>query len=432
MISDKTRNLFLFIEFLHENIENFNQYDHVILKLNIARDKIYSLGTHFTEVREKKVLQKEIDEMWNLIDENIIYPLKDTIAYLGLFNWYKPETLSNIHLPDVLLLSENCEEEDVAIILKAKTHYIELTNKISCNIINYNSLLFRYLNEVMQVVVDDFKEEGDKQIKDIEEKQYATLQEAVSNFNSGETVSFPLPQNIFATEKLQSAPNLAHANTDTNLSNNVELLNNNTMVINYEYIFELLLSQADDSEQMKAYCISQQKIAKRDFYFGEEIFYKGLLKVVAEKKELAKYQPGPSPTHIGSFFIAGGGGTGYKYESIELLEQIINEILKKSNEKQNTSQPFHIPENVLKELEKEGFILNASETPIRWLKNKQLLRELLMHENIKKKSSKFADVKNATPHYFLDRNNSRIRLANNKPEPSIDSDWIKEKCDQSK
>ena len=86
----------------------------------------------------------------------------------------------------------------------------------------------------------------------------------------------------------------------------------------------------------------------------------------------------------------------------------------------------------MKELEKEGFILNASETPIRWLKNKQLLRELLMHENIKKKSSKFADVKNATPHYFLDRNNSRIRLANNKPEPSIDSDWIKEKCDQAK
>lgn len=100
------------------------------------------------------------------------------------------------------------------------------------------------------------------------------------------------------------------------------------------------------------------------------------------------------------------------------------------NEEEKTLKPFFLPQSILNELQKEGFIIDANERPITWLKNKQLLRELLMHKNIKKESFKNVDVQKATPYYFINRKNNPIKLANNKPEPSEDSDKIDNICEQ--
>ena len=165
MITDKTHNLFQFVDFLHANIENFNKYNQLILELEYASDKIIYLGTHFRDARKKKELKKEIDEKWDAIIDNIIFPIKDKVTELDLFEWHRPETLLDIHLIGVHNLSENFDDDDVEEIFKAKTQYIEFTNKIATNIINKDPILFKYLNKVMSKIAHDFLMEGDNPIK---------------------------------------------------------------------------------------------------------------------------------------------------------------------------------------------------------------------------------------------------------------------------
>ena len=77
-------------------------------------------------------------------------------------------------------------------------------------------------------------------------------------------------------ESVEPLPSKTHpANTDLRLSNNIEPIKDNTMDINYERIFVIALSYADEHEEMKAFCIREQKIADRDFFYKREDFYKG-------------------------------------------------------------------------------------------------------------------------------------------------------------
>ncbi|NLZ95416.1 MAG: hypothetical protein GX921_06290 [Bacteroidales bacterium] len=135
-------------------------------------------------------------------------------------------------------------------------------------------------------------------------------------------------QSTTAITSLQSESHSPHPKTASSIENNDKPINYNPMDINFEAIFEVALTYADDPEEMKEFCMREQRKAEKEHEYIDKSFYKGLLKVVADKKERAKYQPkpGPTPTQIGSFFIAGGGGSGYDYKSIELLEQIINEL----------------------------------------------------------------------------------------------------------
>lgn len=112
-------------------------------------------------------------------------------------------------------------------------------------------------------------------------------------------------------------------------SDNIDPINDNTMDINFEAIFEIALTYAEDHAEMREFCIREQKKADRDYFYKKSTFYKGLLKVVTKEKERAKPNPNPQPAtmRIGTMFIVGSGGSPYKYSSIELLEQIVSELL---------------------------------------------------------------------------------------------------------
>lgn len=86
-----------------------------------------------------------------------------------------------------------------------------------------------------------------------------------------------------------------------------------------------------------------------------------------------------------------------------------------------------IPENILNELEKttcnngKCFIECATERPLKWIQNKQLLRELLTHDKIKGILT-IAEIERQAPSIFIDNNNNKLNLAKNKKVPSTDSD----------
>ena len=215
-ITDKIKALFSFVNFLHANIDNFNQYNNDILELIKMQKRFSRLGTHFTEVREKRVLENELSAKWNVILENITTPLKNKVAELDLFDWYAPETFLNNCFHAAAELSKNYDDKDLVTILKAKTQYIEFTNKISSNVIRQDRTLFENLQEVMVEIATNFWEEGDKAIKKIEVKQVETFEELVESFKAGEIASLPLHINNSDTESTQSNLNVPYSKTENN------------------------------------------------------------------------------------------------------------------------------------------------------------------------------------------------------------------------
>lgn len=77
MLTDNTHRLFKFIDFLHSNIENFNQYNEVIWEWKEARWDKSQLGYNYKDILEKRKLQKIIETKWSIIFLNIHTRIKD-------------------------------------------------------------------------------------------------------------------------------------------------------------------------------------------------------------------------------------------------------------------------------------------------------------------------------------------------------------------
>ncbi|MDD4727770.1 MAG: hypothetical protein PHN55_03335 [Dysgonamonadaceae bacterium] len=327
------KTLFNFIDFLHANIDNFNQYENAILELNEMFERFFQLGFHIEEIIERKALQKEIDAKWNIITDNIVTPIKEKVAELNLFDWSAPETLYNNYFIIANRLSKTCKKKDFHAIYYAKRQYIEFTNEISSNVIKEAQSMFEILNKMMFEIAKNFEKKGDKPIKKIEAKQVDDIQKEIERYKSGEIASLPL--DITSSDTQSTQFNLYEPNSKT--ENNLQRIEQ--------------VTQDKPEEDIRSH-------APED---------------ASKEKESKKVKP------------------------------------------------FFIPKCILEKLEIQVFIEDANENPITWLKNKQLLRELVMHKNIKKEKCSKADVERATPIYFIYKGQP-AKLAKNKNIDTIERD----------
>lgn len=138
--------------------------------------------------------------------------------------------------------------------------------------------------------------------------------------------------------------------------NNVELINNKTVDLDYKGILNNAKKLADDPAEIKAYFVREQIKAYKKSYYLKESFYKALLKVLDEEKILSKCG------YNTSLYEQVGGYNnwylyrdkyllkGYSSEEIEMLENIIIELFKEAiaqesdqmDEKKTSTQPFTI------------------------------------------------------------------------------------------
>jgi hypothetical protein len=88
-----------------------------------------------------------------------------------------------------------------------------------------------------------------------------------------------------------------------------------------------------------------------------------------------------------------------------------------------TKKSIPLSPKLLKYLEKEGFINCANRNPIKWLKNKQLLRELMTNKIVRRDLT-IADVERLIPQNFIDKKNNPLSLAKNKTIASTDRDKL--------
>lgn len=116
----------------------------------------------------------------------------------------------------------------------------------------------------------------------------------------------------------------------------------------------------------------------------------------------------------------------YSYEYlIELFAETLAPEATAQDRTNRTEKPCQIPipETILQLLQTticsdgKPFIEDATANPLKWLQNKQLLRELLTCEKIKGSFS-ISKIKKQTPDLFIDKNGKKFQLANAKKNPN--------------
>src|SRR5690606_22320691 len=77
MITDRIRSLFEFIEYLHSNTDNFNQFETVLGEARFLKKEKSKLkpDLNFSDKMKSDELQEGIVEKFEVIKENIIIPI---------------------------------------------------------------------------------------------------------------------------------------------------------------------------------------------------------------------------------------------------------------------------------------------------------------------------------------------------------------------
>lgn len=209
MITDKIKALFQFIEFLHSNIENFKQFDNTINELFLLakeRKKV-SPRLNFKDKLKYDKVQAEIKDKFKVIQDSIITQIQAKGTELNICDLNNPETLLNLNISEIRNLKENFSKDDIPEILKHKSKYLEFRTKTNCTY--FQDFFFSYLDEILKVLFDFFKDSSENEFETFETKtiQVNGFCEVADQFQKGnKKVSFPIedllkPSNVQHTEK---------------------------------------------------------------------------------------------------------------------------------------------------------------------------------------------------------------------------------------
>ena len=186
MISDKTQNLFKFIDFLYSNIDNFKQYDEVIkllFDLDEQRNKLSPEKNYVDKLKYDEV-KHEIKEKYNIIDKNIIQVIEDKATELNICDPKETKTLWNWNISEIINLKNNFSEDDVPNIIKYKIKYIVFREKTNCTY--FRDFLFSDLDEILKELFGFFKDTKENEFEPFEAKtiQVNNISEAFHLFNT--------------------------------------------------------------------------------------------------------------------------------------------------------------------------------------------------------------------------------------------------------
>lgn len=211
MITTKIKNLFQFIEYLHSNIDNFNQYNDLIndlVLLDIERSKVRYKRTHIERLKYDEI-QAEILPKFNILKDNIIELVKAKIKELNICN-YDNETFSynfNSIGIDIELLKEGFSMDDLPEIFKHKQQYIEYRTKTHKGFLSLESF-FGELDEITKELFDYFKETEQNEFKAFETKATPIndISEVFKALQAGKVQKFILTNNFLNYSAIQQQP----------------------------------------------------------------------------------------------------------------------------------------------------------------------------------------------------------------------------------
>ncbi len=211
MITPKIKALFQFIDFLHSNIENFNQYENEINELRLLgeeREKVYK-KKNFAEKQKYDRIQLQIGGKVKVIQDNIVQPIRDKANELSICSpeAYKTETLWNWNSAEIIGLKEKVSNEDLPEIFNHKNKYIEYRTKTKVSMLFGLPLFFDHLDEVLKELFSYFNETEHNEFEAFETKEIFSnsIAEALELQKQGYKVAVPL--NLYNPVKEQQGSN---------------------------------------------------------------------------------------------------------------------------------------------------------------------------------------------------------------------------------
>ncbi|QWT86123.1 hypothetical protein KBP46_22290 [Chryseobacterium sp. PCH239] len=210
MLTENVRNLFKFIDFLHSKIDYLLSKQNLINKTNELLEKRSSIrpSENYKSKIEYDKLQIQIAEQFDIVDAEIILPLKGKIKELNIADISTP-IINLTAQSDLFELQRNFNEDDLHSIFEAKQKYLNFRNETNFDF--YLQFFFfeldRTLNEFYEFFKDgDFNEFSKLQtnIVTVESLDEQGISKAVtkltSNSNNLHFETFPEFLNYFKTK----------------------------------------------------------------------------------------------------------------------------------------------------------------------------------------------------------------------------------------
>lgn len=196
MITQKIKNLFQFIEFLHSNIDNFNEHNDLISELLLLNREKQSINPdkNYKDRLKYNEIQTQIETKFEVLKSKIVTPIKSKAKELNicdfsnepLYKWYGVES-------DLRQLTKNFNTNDLKEILKYKNQYIEYRTNTHESFLSLQ-FFFDELDEITKVLFDYFKDVDHNEYKnfEVETKKADTINELTELAKQGYKVEIPI------------------------------------------------------------------------------------------------------------------------------------------------------------------------------------------------------------------------------------------------
>ncbi|MGX1024750.1 hypothetical protein [Psychroflexus sp. MBR-150] len=205
MITDKIKALFQFIEYLHSNIENFNQYNDLIKELeqlDKERNQLKPEQNYKDKLQYNKV-QAELESKFKTLQDNTANLIKAKAKELNVCSFEnEPRYNFNGTETEIRQLKDNFSNKDLPEIFKHKSQYLEYRSQTHGTFLSLQ-FFFDKLDELAKSIFDYFKDTEQNEFEPFETKaiEVNSITEAAQRFNKQGQTKFILPTPMNKTKE---------------------------------------------------------------------------------------------------------------------------------------------------------------------------------------------------------------------------------------
>lgn len=173
MITNRIKALFNFIEFLHSNIENFNNYNNLINELEflkVEKNKLKPENNYKDKIKFEKI-QADLVMKFNLLQDNTANLIKAKAKELDVCNFENEPHYSFYGIEEeIRQLKGNFKNEDLSEIFEFKSKYIDYRSQTHKTFLSM-SFFFDELDNVTKSLFDYFKDNEQNEFEVFETKR---------------------------------------------------------------------------------------------------------------------------------------------------------------------------------------------------------------------------------------------------------------------
>ena len=212
--TSKIQALFQFINFLHTNIDNFNQYNDLIkeLELLIEQRKKLNPENNYKDKLQYDQVQAELESKFKTLQDNTANLIKSKAKELNVCNFDNEPNYNFDGIEvEIRQLKKNFGNEDLPEIFKYKNQYIEYRSQTHKTFLSLQ-FFFDELDEIAKSLFDYFKDTEQNEFEPFETKaiQVNSIEEVIKGFKQEQTKFTLSTQNedLLTTSKEEEKNNL--------------------------------------------------------------------------------------------------------------------------------------------------------------------------------------------------------------------------------